>query len=62
MLRPYKKTKPISQALSILYKMAQREHVGIDVFELLLSSGMSLDCAKRLLPADQLDEVDINNY
>jgi len=42
--------------------MAQREHVGIDVFELLLSSGMSLDCAKRLLPADQLDEVDINNY
>ena len=60
--RPYKKAKPISQALNILHKMAQREHVDIDVFELFLSSGVYLDYAKRFLPAEQLDEVDINNY
>ena len=60
--RPYKKAKPISQALDILHKMAQRQHVDIEVFELFLKSGVYLDYAKRFLPAEQLDEVDITHY
>jgi len=60
--RPYKKAKPISQAVSILHKMALRESIDIDVFELFLTSGVYLQYAKRFLPVEQIDDVNIEQY
>lgn len=60
--RPYKKAKPVSVALDILYSMVQNDHVDVEVFELFLKSGVYLDYAKRFLPAAQIDEVDISQY
>lgn len=60
--RPYKKAKPVSVALDILYSMVQNEHVDVEVFELFLKTGVYLDYAKRFLPAAQIDEVDISKY
>ena len=60
--RPYKKAKPVSVAIDILYKMALDKHVDIDLFELLLTSGIYKEYAKRCMPASQVDEVDVNKY
>ena len=60
--RPYKKAKPVSVAVDILHKMVGRQHVDRDVFELFLRSGVYLQYARRFLPAEQIDEVDIGQY
>ncbi len=60
--RPYKKAKPISVAIDILYKMVQREHLDVETFELFLTSGVYLSYAQRFLPEEQIDEVDISQY
>lgn len=60
--RPYKKAKPVSVAVDILHKMVEREHVDRDVFELFLRSGVYLQYAKRFLPPEQIDDVDITQY
>ena len=60
--RPYKEAKPVSVAIDILYKMALDEHIDINVFNLLLSSGIYLEYAKKFLPAKQIDAVDIDKY
>ncbi|MEZ8100946.1 HD domain-containing phosphohydrolase [Vibrio bivalvicida] len=60
--RPYKKAKPISVAIDILYKMAQDEHVDMDLFLLFLESGVYMDYAKAFLPENQIDQVDISQY
>lgn len=60
--RPYKKAKPVSQALDILHKMVQNDHIDVEVFELFLRSGVYLQYAQRFLPARQIDEIDINQY
>nr|WP_305909413.1 HD domain-containing phosphohydrolase [Methylomarinum sp. Ch1-1]MDP4522320.1 HD domain-containing phosphohydrolase [Methylomarinum sp. Ch1-1] len=60
--RPYKEPKPVSEAIAILYRMVQEQHVDREVFELFLSSGVYLDYAKRYLKPDQIDRVDIDRY
>lgn len=60
--RPYKKAKPVSVAIDILYKMVQNQHIDPDVFELFLRSGVYLQYARRFLPESQIDEVDISRY
>ena len=60
--RPYKKAKPVSVALDILYKMVQNDHIDVEVFELFLTSGVYLDYARRFLPETQIDEIDISQY
>ena len=60
--RPYKKAKPISVAINILHKMALDEHLDIEIFELLLTSGIYLNYARKYLPESQIDEVDISRY
>lgn len=60
--RPYKKAKPVSVAIDILHKMALDEHVDIDLFELLLTSGIYKEYAQQCIPAEQVDEVDISKY
>ncbi|WP_117233907.1 HD domain-containing phosphohydrolase [Vibrio maerlii] len=60
--RPYKKAKPISIAIDIMYKMALDEHFDIDLFRLFLTSGTYLRYAKAYLPERQIDEVEIEKY
>lgn len=60
--RPYKKAKSVSVAIDILYNMVKNNHVDRDVFELFLTSGVYLEYARRFLPEEQIDEVDIQQY
>ncbi len=60
--RPYKKAKPVSVAIDILYKMVQKEHVDVEVFELFLKTGVYRRYAQQFLPAEQIDDVDISQY
>ena len=60
--RPYKAAKPVSVAIDILYHMALDEHIDMDIFNLLLTSGIYLDYAHKFLPNEQIDTVDINKY
>ncbi|MEF1249959.1 hypothetical protein, partial [Vibrio owensii] len=59
---PYKKAKPVSVAIDIMYKMALDEHLDMDLFLLFLESGVYLEYAKKFMPETQVDEVDIQKY
>ncbi|SFC12293.1 HD domain-containing phosphohydrolase [Pseudoalteromonas denitrificans] len=60
--RPYKKAKPLSVAIDIIYKMVLDKHIDRDIFVLFLTSGVYLSYAQKYLPPSQLDTVDINKY
>jgi HD-GYP domain-containing protein (c-di-GMP phosphodiesterase class II)/ABC-type amino acid transport substrate-binding protein len=60
--RPYKKAKPVSVALDILYQMVQDEHVDRDCFELFVREGVYLEYAEAFLAPDQNDFVDVGRY
>ncbi|PAJ74585.1 phosphohydrolase [Pseudoalteromonas sp. NBT06-2] len=60
--RPYKKAKPLSIAIDIMYKMVLDQHIDKNVFELFLTSGVYITYAKKYLPVEQLDSVDIDKY
>ncbi|WP_436411352.1 HD domain-containing phosphohydrolase [Vibrio coralliilyticus] len=60
--RPYKKAKPVSVAVDILYKMALDQHVDMELFLLFLQSGAYLEYANKFLPESQNDKVDITQY
>ncbi|CAM4401295.1 HD domain-containing phosphohydrolase [Vibrio agarivorans] len=60
--RPYKKAKTLSEALSIMHKMANDSHIDADLFHLFLSSGLYLKYAEQFLNPEQIDEVDISLY
>src|SRR5690606_28703806 len=60
--RPYKPAKTVSKAIAILHTMVLNHHVDRDVFALFLSSGVYLEFARRFLPPEQIDEVDISLY
>ncbi|MCC4814931.1 phosphohydrolase [Vibrio lentus] len=60
--RPYKKAKPISVAVDIMYKMALDEHLDIELFRLFLTSGTHIQYAEEYLKPEQIDFVDINKY
>jgi len=60
--RPYKKAKPVSVAVDIMYKMALDEHLDIELFKLFLHSGTHVKYAQRYLKPEQLDEIDLSKY
>lgn len=60
--RPYKKAKPLSVAIDILHKMCLDEHVDIEVFKLFLRSGIYKEYAKKYMPVQQVDKVDLSKY
>ena len=60
--RPYKKAKPVSVAIDIMHKMALDEHLDMDLFLLFLESGVCLEYAKKFMPEEQVDQVDIGKY
>ncbi|RKP53418.1 HD domain-containing phosphohydrolase [Pararobbsia silviterrae] len=57
--RPYKKAKPLSEAIRIMGKMKEEHHLDPDLLDLFLSSGIWRDYAQRFLDPAQLDEPDI---
>jgi HD-GYP domain-containing protein (c-di-GMP phosphodiesterase class II) len=60
--RPYKKAKPVSVAVDIMYKMALDEHLDMELFQLFLESGVYLEYANTFLPSAQVDHVDVSKY
>jgi len=59
--RPYKKPKKLSEALSVLQRMAGA-HVDPDIFNLFLASGVYLDFARKHLDPSQIDVEDAAPY
>ena len=60
--RPYKDGKTLSQALAIMAKMRDEQHVDAELFELFLRSGVYLDYARNYLRPEQIDAVDIAGF
>ncbi|HSD17359.1 MAG TPA: HD domain-containing phosphohydrolase [Thermomonas sp.] len=60
--RPYKPGKTLSEALSIMAKMRQDQHIDPELFELFLRAGVHHDYAQRFMLAKQVDEVRIEDY
>ena len=60
--RPYKKAKPLSAAIDIMHNMVLDNHIDRDCFELFVRDKVYLRYAREFLPADQIDDVDINKY
>lgn len=60
--RPYKKAKTLSEAIHILHYFKRDKHVDPVLFDLFLSEGVYKAYAERFLPAEQIDEVDIQRY
>ncbi|GEO81835.1 HD domain-containing phosphohydrolase [Pararhodospirillum oryzae] len=58
--RPYKKAKPLSEALAIMAGMVSRRHLDPDLFDLLLTSGVYRVYAEMYLTAEQRDPVDLD--
>lgn len=42
--------------------MVKDKHLDADLFKLMLTSGVYLDYAREFLPAEQIDEVNIEEY
>jgi HD-GYP domain-containing protein (c-di-GMP phosphodiesterase class II) len=60
--RPYKEAKTLAQAIDIMAKMTQEQHLDSDLFQLLLSSNIYQQYAARFLDKSQCDDVDIEKY
>ena len=58
--RPYKKAKPLDEALAIMQEMAQSGHIDPELFALFLRTGVYLDYAQLYLPPEQQDDVDVS--
>jgi len=60
--RPYKKAKPVSEAIDIMYRMVLDNHIDSDCFELFVRDRVYLQYAKEFLPESQIDDVDVDKY
>ncbi len=57
--RPYKKGKTLSEALTIMSRMQQEQHIDPDLFALFLRSGVYLEYARRFMQPQQIDDVNV---
>lgn len=57
--RPYKHGMKLSQALTILARMVAEGHIDPDLFEVFVNEQVWLDYARRYLPDEQIDAVDM---
>jgi HD-GYP domain-containing protein (c-di-GMP phosphodiesterase class II) len=60
--RPYKPGKTLSQALAIMARMRDDQHVDPELFELFLRAGVYRDYAQRFMRPEQIDPVRIEDY
>lgn len=56
--RPYKTGKPLSEALSIMSRMARSGHIDPQLFSLFVRAGVYRQYASAFLPEQQIDAVD----
>jgi HD-GYP domain-containing protein (c-di-GMP phosphodiesterase class II) len=56
--RPYKRGLKLSEALAIMARMVQDQHIDADLFDLFLSSEVYLSYAQRHMEPAQIDGVD----
>ena len=57
--RPYKKAKPLSEAIKIMGFMKKDNHLDPDLLDLFLTAGVWKQYAERFLDAAQIDQPDI---
>jgi HD-GYP domain-containing protein (c-di-GMP phosphodiesterase class II) len=57
--RPYKKAMPLSQALTILGKMKEENHIDPDLFDVFIHEKVYLEYAEKYLSEEQMDQVNI---
>jgi len=57
--RPYKKSTPLSQTLSILGKMKCDGHIDPDLFDVFMDAKIYLEYGKRYLKEETLDNIDL---
>ncbi|WP_406667606.1 HD domain-containing phosphohydrolase [Gallaecimonas sp. GXIMD1310] len=60
--RPYKEGKTLTQSLDILHRLSEKQHIDKQLFELFLTSGVYLQYARKYMPANKIDAVDIARY
>ncbi|KAA5604934.1 GAF domain-containing protein [Roseospira marina] len=60
--RPYKKPKAVSEALGIMAKMRDTNHIDPDLFDLFLRAGVWRSYAEMYLRPEQIDAVDVSAY
>jgi HD-GYP domain-containing protein (c-di-GMP phosphodiesterase class II) len=60
--RPYKKGKTLSEAIAIMARMRDEQHVDADLFDLFLASGIPRRYAERFLRPEQIDDIDIDKF
>ena len=60
--RPYKKPKTLSEAIQIMSRMRDDNHIDADLFRLFLTSGIFKEYGERFLRPEQLDDVDVKDY
>jgi len=60
--RPYKQAKTLSQSIDIMFSMAKKEHIDIDIFRLFLKNNLHIIYGKKYLTEKQIDKVDISKY
>ncbi|MEM1153157.1 MAG: HD domain-containing phosphohydrolase [Pseudomonadota bacterium] len=60
--RPYKKAKPVSEALDIMHRMVTDNHLDADCFNLFIKERIYLEYADRFLEPSQVDDVDTGRY
>jgi HD-GYP domain-containing protein (c-di-GMP phosphodiesterase class II) len=60
--RPYKKGKTLTEALSIMSRMRDEQHIDAELFELFLRAAVYREFADKYLPSAQIDDVDIERY
>lgn len=60
--RPYKKGKTLSEALTIMARMRDADHIDPDLFDLFLHAGIWRQYGERHMRPEQLDAVDVSAY
>ncbi len=58
--RPYKKGKTLSEAIAIMSRMQQEQHIDGELFALFLRSGVYLDYAQRFMQPEQIDPANVD--
>ena len=56
--RPYKRGKRLSEAMALMARMRDQQHIDPDLFELFVKSGVYRDYAIRFMAPEYVDEVD----
>lgn len=57
--RPYKKAMTVSQALNILGKMSEDQHIDADLFRVFIDAGVWKSYAEEYLLPEQIDDVNL---